>query len=162
MTREIPLSRGLVALIDDADYDTVVSVGKWSAKESRGRFYGRRRIPTPRGEKQRSILMHTFITGWGFVDHINGDGLDNRRENLRPATVATNLMNRGVQSNNTSGFKGVTRRDSKWRAQISTKDNYFHLGIFATPEDAARAYDAAAAELFGEFAWPNFPKEISA
>jgi hypothetical protein len=156
---EIPLTRGLVALVDDADFDLVVVAGKWCAKPDHHTFYARR---TPqRDGKQRTVLMHTFITGWGFVDHRNGDGLDNRRSNLRPADNAKNQMNQAMRSNNTSGFKGVSRHRLKWRAEITLGGTRIGLGSFATPQEAARAYDAAAVELFGEYARPNFPQEMS-
>ena len=105
--------------------------------------------------------MHRLILGCGpgeEVDHRNGNGLDNRRGNLRPATHALNQANvRRVRAK--SGFKGVSRwvRPSPrpWRAHITVKGRMKFLGAFATPEEAARAYDAAARELFGEFACTN-------
>lgn len=87
------------------------------------------------------------------IDHINGEGLDNRRENLRSATPTQNHCNRGRQSNNTSGYKGVTfdKRLKRWQAQIQYRGKYKYLGQFDTPEEAAVAYALAATELHGEF-----------
>jgi len=93
-----------------------------------------------------------------LVDHINGNGLDNRRENLRICTNTENLRNRGKDRDNTSGYKGVVikKGEKKFRAQIRVNQKTIHLGSFSTPEEAARAYDDAAREYFGEFAWTNF------
>ena len=90
-------------------------------------------------------------------DHRNGDGLDNRRSNLRPATNQTNLMNRGPQVNNTSGFKGVIfdKRSDAWRAQIKVDGRYIYLGCLDSKIEAAEAYNEAANKVFGEFAWLN-------
>jgi len=106
--------------------------------------------------------MHRFITGWSYIDHIDGNGLDNRRQNLRPANESTNGANRAISSNNTSGFKGVVRSRTKWGAVITPSGRKVWLGTFLTPEDAARAYDAAAAVYFGEFARLNFPQGVTA
>jgi len=94
------------------------------------------------------------------IDHINGNGLDNRRENLRLAGRGQNQCNRGKQSNNTSGFKGVTwhKNLNKWEAGISISGKRYHVGFYKTPEAAARAYDDAAKKYHGEFARLNFPK----
>jgi hypothetical protein len=163
VSKEIPLSQGLVALVDDEDYDTVVAAGKWSATQGGrgGSFYAHRRRGRP-GEPV-FIRLHTFLTGWPFVDHINGDGLDNRRANLREATTAQNNQNTARQSNNTSGLKGVTWHKSRgrWRANIQLAGRQRHLGYHDTPEAAARAYDAAARELHGEFARLNFTEGIA-
>lgn len=152
---EIQLTRGLVARVDDADLAAVLAGGPWNAHKNKRAFYARHRI-----DVHRSVFMHTFLTGWPLVDHINGDGLDNRRANLRPATASQNCGNRPqLNDNNTSGFKGVTRhRSSRWIARCAG----VHVGVFDTAEDAALAYDAAAIARWGEFARPNFPREISA
>ena len=156
MTLEIPLTRGLVALVDDADYDAVVALGKWYAAPDKNTFYARRGYR--RDGKVRHVQMHTLLTGWGFVDHVNGDGLDNRRSNLRPADDSKNAMNRAVSSANTSGFKGVSRNHLRWSAQIKLDGRQIHLGTFDTTQEAALAYDEAALRLFAEFARVNFPQ----
>lgn len=94
-----------------------------------------------------------------LVDHRDGDGLHNWRENLRNCTDAQNKMNRKVISaNNTSGYKGVSwsKKKRKWIAQSMINKKHIFIGHFSTPEEAARAYDEKARELFGEFARTNF------
>lgn len=88
------------------------------------------------------------------IDHINGDGTDNRIENLRLATPAQNSWNRGLNKNNTSGIKGVRfyKATGRWHATIWVKWDSIHLGYFATQEEAAAAYARAAEQLHGEFA----------
>jgi flagellar basal body rod protein FlgC len=96
------------------------------------------------------------------TDHINSNGLDNRRQNLRICTHAENLANRKKQISNTSGYKGVSWDKSckKWAANISICGKYKKLGRFTDLVEAARAYDAAAKEVYGEFAKPNFIQKI--
>lgn len=156
-TAEIPLTQGQSALVDDADAAAVLA-HKWYAQRCRQAFYAARNAHRPDGS--RTVLkLHTFLTGWPLVDHINGNSLDNRRANLRPATNAENMRNRRRQRNNTSGFKGVSfhKAMGKWRAQISLEGRRRHLSYHATVDDAARAYDVAALDLHGEFATLNFP-----
>ncbi len=112
--------------------------------------------------KGNSVLMHRFLLGLGKgdrrqADHVNHDRLDNRRENLRIATNGQNCQNRSVIRGE-SRFKGVHfhKRKGKWTAYIKT-DRQVHLGYFATEEEAARAYDEAARNHYGEFFLPNFP-----
>jgi hypothetical protein len=157
--REIPLSRGLVALVDDVDYERVLAVGKWYANPSGVTYYARKNFW--RAGRCFSIRMHTLITGWSYVDHRNGNGLDNRRSNLRQASDRQNAQNRGRRSDNTSGFKGVSWDDQQqaWSASICVDSVQRRLGRFSSREEAALAYDAAAIQHFGEFARLNFPKE---
>ena len=93
------------------------------------------------------------------IDHIDGDGLNNRRANLRHCTNQENCRNQGLARNNRSGFKGVSwyPNSGKWVATIWDGKRKVFLGYYADPVEAARAYDAKARELFGEFARPNFP-----
>ena len=162
--KQILLSRGLVALVDDAGYERVMAAGPWYPTPPRnGRTYAQRGVRKLNG-KRTTQKLHMFLTGWPQTDHRNGNGLDNQRRNLRPATRAQNNANARRRTDNTSGFKGVSwnKRYSRWYARIHTDGRYRFLGSFTDPEAAARVYDAAAAELFGEFARPNFPKELSA
>jgi len=157
-SREVPLTRGFVALVDAADFESVMAAGHWYANPGRYTFYARRQLTRPNGT-QRGLSLHRFLTGWPMVDHINGDGLDNRRSNLRPASIATNNRNARLRRDNTSGFKGVAwdRKGSSWRAYIRLDGRRHHLGFFATAKDAAFAYDRAAIDLHGEFGRLNFP-----
>lgn len=154
MTREIPLTQGFVALVDDEDYERVIAAGKWHASVEAHTVYARHKV------RGKQIRLHTFLTGWSLADHINGDGLDNRRANLRKATSVQNACNRRLSSENTSGFKGVSRKtgSARWTARIKTQGKAIHLGYFSTPQEAARAYDMAARELHGAFAHLNFPR----
>lgn len=153
MTREIPLTQGRVALVDDADYAVVAAVGRWQVATCDGRLYARH------GGNRWGIYLHKLLTGWPLVDHVNGDGLDNRRANLRQATASQNGANIAAPSHNTSGFKGVSlyRRTGRWRASLTLAGEHMHLGYFDTAEEAARAYDAAALNAWGDFARLNFP-----
>lgn len=89
------------------------------------------------------------------VDHINQNPLDNRRSNLRIATHGQNHLNQGLQKNNTSGYKGVVRKRSKWQSQIKFNGNMIRLGLFENIKDAAKTYNTAALKYFGEFALLN-------
>jgi len=106
----------------------------------------------------RSTYLHEFLLGTKLVDHADGDRLNNRRENLRKATHAQNQQNTKLSKANTSGFKGVTFRAGRWGAGIRANGTFTYLGRFTTKEEAARAYDAAARQLHGEFARLNFPQ----
>ena len=101
------------------------------------------------------IRMHKLITGWDETDHINHDGLDNRRANLRPATSSQNKGNQRPRISGTSPYKGVSRafKGKPWQVFVGHE----YVGTFDDEVEAARAYDAAARERFGEFACPNFP-----
>ena len=159
MTQFIPLTRGLVATVDDEDFD-LVSHWKWHASDSRrGHRYAITKDPS---DTTRVIRMHRLIlrapTGL-FVDHINGDGLLNVRSNLRLATRAENKRNSVMWKGKGVGhMKGVVwcKRERNWRAAIHVDDKRVHLGIFAEQEAAARAYDSAAVHFYGEFAALNF------
>lgn len=152
---EIPLSHGLVALIDAGDADAVLRY-HWTAFRKPGTeiWYARRSA----GRKAK-VYMHSAVTGWTLVDHRDRNGLNNQRSNLRPATKSQNAANSPGRSNSTQPFKGVRPNhpgSPTWAARIQTR----HLGTFATAEEAARAYDRAAVETFGEFAWLNFPEGL--
>ncbi len=96
-----------------------------------------------------------------MVDHRNHDGLDNRRENLRPCTRKENQRNQKIQHGKASKFKGVFRDcPDKWTSLITVNGRKIRLGNFALEEDAAKAYDKAAQQHFGEFACLNFPPTI--
>lgn len=155
----LPLTQGFTAIIDDDERGREASMWKWYARRNGQRIYAARGIwgAGPNGQVKIEYL-HNFILGVKGVDHINGDGLDNRLANLRPATHQQNL--RGFQRKrqcSTSKFRGVywAKLNQKWAAQIKIHCRATYLGLFDSEEDAARAYDAAARNYFGEFAHLN-------
>lgn len=157
--KEIPLTSGGVALVDDEDFDRVSAEGSWYAAASLNTSYARR-VYHLGGGRYTTRTMHGLITGLPYVDHVNGDGLDNRRTNLRPATASQNQANQRMRRDNTSGFRGVQAApNDRWRALIIVGGKRISLGYYDAREDAARAYDAAAIKFFGEYARPNFPRE---
>lgn len=110
--------------------------------------------------------MHRVILGVQdgiLVDHCDGDGLNNQRFNLRPANQFQNQQNRGIDRNNTTGLKGVTwnKAAQKWYAFIGVNGKHTYLGGFDFKLEAGLAYDNAARELHGEFAWTNFEKGLT-
>lgn len=154
----IPLTRGKLAIIDPEDF-ALAGRCKWYAHEGSPRSDGRWYAQRKESGTHRTVSMHFSLTGYAQTDHRNGNGLDNRRGNLRDATTAQNIANRGKLKNNTTGFKGVSWHKGRWEAAISHpgRPGNLHLGRFMDKEDAARAYDAAARERWGEFARLNFP-----
>lgn len=154
--RCLPLTRGKVAIVDEADFEIAASRKWYAAETAGGRFYA---ASKPKGG---IVYLHRLILGAPSnvtVDHVNGDTLDNRRANLRIATHSQNMRNSHVRRDNTTGFKGVwapTKSSPKFKAYIGTAPHRRYLGRFESAADAARAYDAAASELYGEFAWLNF------
>lgn len=162
--KQIPLTQGKFALVDDDDFERL-SVYKWCAAKKPRTFYATREASI--GGKARTLYMHRVILGTASgiqVDHLNHNGLDNRRSNLRECNNMQNAQNRRVGSNQT-GFKGVywdRNRISGHKyiyAQIRINTKKTNLGRFQTLEAAAHAYDAKAKEVFGEFALLNFPEE---
>ncbi len=157
--RHIPLTRGKFAIVDEEDFERLNRY-KWHALCIRGKWYARR---APGG---KAIMMHREIMKAPkdkFVDHVDGNGLNNRRCNLRLCNQQQNMQNRRplVRS---SKFKGVwyCKRTKKWGAVIVFNGKKYHLGRFDDEIEAARAYDRKAIELFGEFAYLNFPEDARA
>ena len=154
----MPLTRGYVALVDDEDYDRV-SAGSWQVLGHRRTRYAVR----PSGHGKPTIYMHRMILGaqpGQLVDHINHDGLDNRKANVRLCSPSQNMANQEKNRAGTSRFKGVHRVKGydRWRASIFYGGKTRHLGSFGSEEDAARVYDTAALALWGEYAKLNQPE----
>lgn len=155
--KTIPLTQGFVAIVDDADFEAV-SKFKWYAARRKQRVYAARNAVLNTG-RRTIVYLHRELMGVPKVDHRDGDGLNNQRHNLRPATYQENIRGfRRKQRGATSEFRGVSwhRGDRRWRARIHVDGVNFGLGNFVSQEDAARAYDEAARKHFGEFASPNF------
>lgn len=157
----VPLTRGFEAVIDAADAPLVLG-RSWNAHVSTrtGKVYAAGR--TGRGTPYE--FMHNVILGvppLTITDHRDCDGLNNRRQNLRVATHSQNNANRMKNSRSRSRFKGVYWEvaKGKWRVRPKLNGKFRHVGYFTDEAEAARAYDAAARELFGEFARLNFPEE---
>ena len=161
MTKEIVLTKGKVALVDDDDFDELNKF-KWCANESpttKGLFYVLRN-----GGNKTHVFMHRIIMNvhkGEYVDHINRDGCDNRKCNLRVCTHSQNIHNHKLFKNNTSGLHNVywSKHAKKWRAYVRENKKKIMLGSFDTKDDAGRAYDKRAKELYGEFAVLNFSEE---
>jgi len=160
--KQIELTQGKVTLVDDEDYDRLSQL-KWYANpphETDLSFYA---CHKPANSKY--VSMHRLILNAPdgvHVDHIDGDGLNNQRSNLRLCTHQQNSMNRRLSRNNTSGYKGVSwhKKDKKWNVRIRINGKRIQIGQFFCLVKAAKAYDKKAIELFGDFARPNFPKGL--
>ena len=153
----VTLTRGYEAIIDAADVPLVEGVNWTTMAVTGNSVYAQRYYGDNQTGKRITLLMHRVIMGAPtgmMIDHIDGDGTNNRRSNMRIATHAENMRNRRMSTNNTSGFKGVhwEKKSQKWRAQIRINSVRRYLGLFDTPEAAHAAYVAASEKLHGEFA----------
>ena len=153
--KQIKLTQGQVALVDDADFDWL-NQWKWCVLKSPAGFYARRR------DSGQDILMHRVILGLELGDkrqgdHQNHNTLDNRQDNIRICTCQQNQRNRKPRLNLTSGYKGVSwyRRIKKWQAHIQMNGKRKHLGYFTEEKEAALAYNKIAGNIYGEFAYLN-------
>lgn len=163
--RQLPLSQGLFAIVDDDDFARL-SAYKWSASRGKmGNMYAVRRTTRAKGVKPKILLLHREVLGLStpppFVDHINHNGLDNRKENLRIVTHLQNCLNTRSRKG-TSLYKGVSFDSSrrKWKVQIKAGDKHLQLGRFKNEHFAAIVYDVAALKHFGEFAVLNYPQLV--
>lgn len=158
--KEISLTQGKVAYIDDEDYE-LVSEYKWRADKKGRTYYAVAYIKGSGKKNYKQIYMHSLIMApndFEEVDHINSNGCDNQKVNLRVCSGKQNKQNKQKQQGNyTSSFKGVYwfKRIKKWRAQINVNNKSIHLGYFLDEKDAAKAYNQAALEHFGDFARLN-------
>jgi hypothetical protein len=158
--RLIPLTQGKFAIVDPDDYARLSKL-KWYAG-GRGKLLYAKHTQKTNG-KIEALLMHREVISVPDnmqVDHINHNGLDNRKANLRPVTPLQNMWNirrkRGL-----SGFKGVTwdKREKKWKVQLPNKCKNVNIGCFDDPVEAAKAYDETVKKYRGQFAVLNFPPE---
>lgn len=146
--KEIKLNNGLVALVDDEDYLYLMNWNWHAHKWGNNNYYARR------GERP-SVYMHNLILNTSGLDHIDRNGLNNQKYNLRVANYSQNGCNRPGWGN--SKYKGITfhKPTQKWLAQITVHQNKKHLGLFQFDWQAAKAYNEAAKDLHGEFALLN-------
>ena len=158
-TRLIPVKGGPFAIVDAADYDEL-SKYRWYARHTPTACYAVTR------HKGKFIQMHRLITDAPrhlVVDHIDRNGLNNTRKNLRLCTVKQNRYNCSSRKRCSSKYKGVSwnAEKRKFCAKITYEGKVHHLGCFTDEKEAARAYDKQARVLFGEFAYLNFPDELA-
>jgi hypothetical protein len=161
MTKEIPLTKGKVALIDDDDYEKYGALnwhcvgGRYAARSVGGRT------------NRKMIYLHRLIVvakDGENVDHINGDKLDNRKQNLRIVTQQQNRYNSEIRNDNKSGYKGVHyhKQSKRWYAYVGAGVDRSYLGYFDNPHDAARMYNFWAIDIYGEYARVNVINETEA
>lgn len=154
-----PHRLGLYAIVDDEDHARI-SRHDWWADVRKRTTYAYRTIRV--NGRRTSLRMHREVLRRcrGEVDHVNGDGLDNRRSNLRTATRKQNAHN---SRGNGISYKGVTFQPRlkryPWQARIASDGEQMHIGYYASSIEAARAYDRAARYHFGEYACLNFPND---
>jgi AP2 domain. len=155
--KEIHLTRGKVALVDDADW-MYLSQWAWCAHrphQGYEKYYAvRRQVGTKGGLVSMARVILGLTDPKIQAEHKNGDTLDNRRNNLRPATSSQNNANKGLRKDNKYGVRGVTYRAhlaKGWKAQITFGGKAYYIGYFVTMEEAADAYRQKAQELFGDF-----------
>ena len=160
--RRIALNRGKYAIVDVRDYGWL-SKSHWFVQDGQRTFYAVRRVTVREGGKQQVVWMHREIIGAAdgeFVDHINHNGLDNRRANLRKATRAQNAQHRRKpRVKSKSKYKGLCwqKRTGKWHSRIHVNGVHKFIGSFTDEHEAAKAYDDAAKKYHGEFAVLNHP-----
>lgn len=152
--KKIALTQGKFTKVDDSDY-IFLKKWKWCAHKSGNTYYAVRSLVV-KGNK-KTIIMHRIVmdaSKYFEVDHIDGDGLNNQKENLRVCTHSENLKNRKIGKNNKSGLKGVSwySRVEKWVAFIEVDGKQIGLGYFLTKENAYKAYCEACIEYHGKFA----------
>lgn len=160
--KKIKLTKGQFALVDYEDYDWITQWKWYALNPAAGIYYAYRRKII--NKKVYDIAMHKTIMrcSSNLVDHINGNSLDNRKENLRICTKQQNNMNRPGDKNTSSKYKGVSwnKLMKKWTAQITINGKSQTLGSYAKEKDAARIYDSLANKIHNKFARLNFKDEL--
>jgi len=160
MAKEIPLTKGYVAIVDDEDYDFLMQ-WKWQVSCYRQYVYATHSRFNKKGLNMHGIILEKIIgrplIKGEMTDHIDGDTLNNRRNNLRLATNTQNQWNGKTPKTNTSGYKGVHRykKTDKWASYMRQNGKKVFIGIFDTPEEAAIAYNRAIIMRSGEYARLN-------
>jgi hypothetical protein len=153
--RYIALTKGKFATVDAADYEWLIQF-RWHATGTHGRYYAATVIDG------KSISMHRMIMNpppGKVTDHMDGNGLNNSRANMRNCTPQQNRYNQRPLRRKASQYIGVFRRGDKWYAKITHNRKCHFLGPFDTEVEAAKARDKKAIELRGQYAWLNFPPE---
>ena len=149
--KKIKLTQGKFALIDNQDYWLVADFN-WCAKKIRRNWYAHTGIRNPITGHWTTMVMHRLLAGFPpfMLDHINQNGLDNRRKNLRPSNNSMNARNSRLRSDNTTGYAGVTweKRISKWRVRIGVDRRRINLGYFNDIDLAVTAYQKAKQQYF--------------
>jgi hypothetical protein len=155
--KEIQLTQGQVALVDDEDFEELNKYN-WSALRGKTTWYAVRSVYS--GKTHMLQRMHALLAGKGH-DHRDHNGLNNQRYNLRPATTAQNLRNRRKFATN-NPYKGVYPKGDKYQCRIRIDGKLQHFGTFSDPVVAAKKYDQVVTELHAEFAQLNFPVDSAA
>jgi hypothetical protein len=159
--KQISLSRGFKAMVDDCDYDRIGQY-TWSVKQCKGSIYAHRQVYLPH---KTTETMHRFVLGLKIgdqeIDHKDGNGLNNTRENLRLATRGQNIANRQPYKNSPLGFKGVKKQKNRYLCRVGPGGTTY-VGSFKTLIEASLARDYWAVHLHGEFAQLNpYPKDLA-
>ena len=161
--KKLPLSQGKFALVDDDDFKRM-NKHKWCCTNNRGTFYAIRTLnATAKRPKRKTFFLHREILRakkGQTVDHRNGNGLDNRKRNIRICTQQQNTFNKRNDQGSKCEYKGVTwsNESNKWKVRICVDGKSIYLGVHFCIVKAAKIYDEAAVKYHGDFARLNFPK----
>jgi len=159
--KQIPLTQGKFALVDDEDFE-YLNQFKWYAIKCDKTYYVCRKVYDKETKKGKNLLMHRFVLGLTDPkiqgDHIDWNGLNNQRYNLRICSCAQNQRNKKARKGGSSKYIGVHwhKGGNKWQSRIKMDGNHISLGLFTDEIEAAKAYDKAAKFYHGEFASLNF------